>query len=106
MAHEESYNLTGKKYLFSVNISKYDKPGMDRNGTDLDEKNIINTLKEKFKFNQILKSIISAKTRQMNFSNHTVGFEVKLRKNGRITKDEVKAAFFLGLLMELNLKRI
>ena len=91
-AHEEKYNL-GKQYLFSVNISKYDKPGMDRNGTDFDEKNIINTLKEKFKFNQILKSIISAKKLRMNFSKDTVGFEVKLRKNGRVTKDQVKGAF-------------
>ena len=89
MAHEESYYLTGKKYLFSVNISKYDKREMDRNGTDFDEKNIVTTLKEKFKSSQIK---ISAKNFERIFKKDTIGFEVKLRKNGRVTKDEVKSA--------------
>ena len=47
MAHEGSYYLTGKKYLFSVNILNYDNDEVkDRIGTDGDESNIVNTLKE------------------------------------------------------------
>ena len=55
MTHEESYYLTGKKYLFSINISKYDQQENDRNGSEFDEKNIVNTLKERFRNYRTLK---------------------------------------------------
>ena len=42
-----SYYLNGKKLLFSVNILNYDDRSMERNGTNVDEKNIINTFKER-----------------------------------------------------------
>ena len=46
MSHEETYYLTGKKYLFSVNILNYDNDGMKRHNTDVDERDIVNTLEE------------------------------------------------------------
>ena len=45
MNHEQSYYLTGKKYLFSFNIVNYDNE-KDRDGAYNDEQNIIDTLKE------------------------------------------------------------
>lgn len=91
MTHEESYYLTGKKYLFSINISKYDQQENDRNGSEFDEKNIVNTLKERFRNYRTLK-FLQLKKLEMNLRKETVGFEVKFRKNGRVTKDEVKGA--------------
>ena len=67
MSHEGSYYLTGKKYLFSVNILNYDNDGMKRHNTAGDERDIVNTFK-------------------------TIGFEIKFRKNGHVTINEVKNA--------------
>ena len=42
---QKSYYLNGRKLLFSVNITNYDDPRKERNGANVDEKNIINTFK-------------------------------------------------------------
>ena len=39
------YDLNGKKLLLCVNVIKYPGFKRDRNGTEADEKNVINTFK-------------------------------------------------------------
>ena len=39
------YDLNGKKVLVSVNVTKYPGFNRDRNGSEADERNIINTFK-------------------------------------------------------------
>ena len=39
------YDLNGKKVLLSVNVTKYPGFNRDRNGSEADERNIINTFK-------------------------------------------------------------
>ena len=43
------YDLNGKKLLLCVNVIKYPGFKRDRNGTEADERNIINTFKVKFR---------------------------------------------------------
>ena len=39
------YDLNGEKVILSVNVINYSGFNRDRNGTEIDEKNIINTFK-------------------------------------------------------------
>lgn len=41
-----SYDLDGEKYILSINVKQYDRK-RDRDGSQIDEKNVLNTFKEK-----------------------------------------------------------
>ena len=47
-----SYDLDGEKYILSINVIQYDRRAAngrkrDRDGSQIDEKNVLNTFKEK-----------------------------------------------------------
>ena len=42
-----SYDLSGEKFILSINVIKYNGINRDRNGTEVDEEDIIKTLKER-----------------------------------------------------------
>ena len=41
-----SYDLSGEKFILSINVIKYNGINRDRNGTEVDVEDIIKTLKE------------------------------------------------------------
>ena len=84
-----SYDLNGEKVILSVNVINYSGFNRDRNGTEIDEKNIINTFKVS---TTIIQTYMVGPIKKIDNFQTQHGFDVKLRLSGNVKRDDVLRA--------------